>query len=92
MASGHMNEHAIYSLYRIFIEMVKFVFFIEMLNFESQLLLRSSLVMTAGNYNNNLIIIIIPIVTDVTLFFSVRCYTNSTPKGRVVASGLGSIG
>ena len=62
MASGHMSEHALYSLYRIFIEILKFVFFIEMLNFKSQLLLRSSLVMTAGNYNNNLIIIIIPIV------------------------------
>ena len=48
--------------------------------------------MTAGNYNNNLIIIIISIVIDVTLFFLSDVTPTAHPKGRVVASGLGSIG
>ena len=38
--------------------------------------------MTAGNYNNNLIIIIIPIVIDVTLFFFLSDVTPTAhPKG-----------
>lgn len=48
--------------------------------------------MTAGNYNNNLIIIIIPIVIDVTLFFLSDVTPTAHPKGESQPVAWGPLG